>query len=123
MLKKRDSDGNLVDASKIDLRVGGALDGAVVYYNDGTKIPCGPRGANGNDPVMGGHQAKKMVLPKGVDISKVAVTRSKYGDFALIGLRMWLSDGQATGALNCAQDRTEVETLGKLVNATQRRGS
>ncbi|KAH6640297.1 putative peptidase family-domain-containing protein [Chaetomium tenue] len=75
MLKKRDKKGNLVAASKIDLRVGCSLDGAVVYYEDGTKIPCGPRGKNGQDPSMGGHQARKLVLPRDVEISKVAVTR------------------------------------------------
>ncbi|KAK3291264.1 putative peptidase family-domain-containing protein [Chaetomium fimeti] len=75
MLKKRDSKGNLVAASKIDIRVGCGLDGAVVYYADGTKIPCGPRGRDGNDPSMGGHQARKLALPRNVEISKVAVTR------------------------------------------------
>ncbi|KAK4156560.1 putative peptidase family-domain-containing protein [Chaetomidium leptoderma] len=79
MLKKRDSKGNLVDASKVDIRVGCGLDGAVVYYNDGEKIPCGPRGQGGNDPGMGGHQARKIALPKGVEISKVAVTRGNNG--------------------------------------------
>ncbi|KAH6843316.1 putative peptidase family-domain-containing protein [Chaetomium sp. MPI-CAGE-AT-0009] len=76
MLKKRDREGNLVAASKIDIRVGCGLDGAEVYYEDGTKIPCGPRGQNGaQDPSMGGHQARKLAIPRGVDISKVAVTR------------------------------------------------
>ncbi|KAK4238137.1 putative peptidase family-domain-containing protein [Achaetomium macrosporum] len=73
MLKKRDSQGNLVDASKIDLRVGCALDGAVVYYKDGDTVPCGPRGPDGNDPHMGGHQARKLAIPKGTEIVKVAV--------------------------------------------------
>jgi hypothetical protein len=111
MLKKRDSDGNLVDASKIDIRVGCSLDGAVVYYKDGTKIPCGPRGRNGNDPHMGGHQARKMALPQGVEVSKVGVTRE---NMALEGLRMWLSNGKAMGALNCRQDEAKVEMLGML---------
>jgi hypothetical protein len=112
MLKKRDSKGNLVAASKIDLRVGCSLDGAVVYYEDGTKIPCGPRGQNGQDPSMGGHQARKLALPRDAEISKVAVTRE--GNWSLGGLRMWLSNGKAMGALNCHRQESAVETLGKL---------
>lgn len=109
MLKKRDAEGNLVDASKIDLRVGCGLDGAIVYYKDGTAIPCGPRSADGSDKHMGGHQSKKMALPKGMEISKVAVTR-KYG--GLCGLRMWLEDGKGRGALNYEPAETELKMLG-----------
>lgn len=110
MLKKRNRDGELIPAHKIDLRVGCALDGAVVYYKDGTQIPCGPRGKNGNDPGMGGHQARKIAIPKRVDVVKVAVTKG--GSWDLSGLRMWLSNGKAMGALNKRYDGT-VETLGK----------
>lgn len=112
MLKKRDRKGNLVAATAIDLRVGCSLDGAEVYYKDGTKIPCGPRGENGRDPSMGGHQARKLALPQDVEISKVAVTRE--GGWSLGGLRMWLSDGKAMGALNYQRHESTVETLGKL---------
>ncbi|GAB1315528.1 hypothetical protein MFIFM68171_05738 [Madurella fahalii] len=113
MLKKRNRDGVLVDATMIDLRVGCALDGVVVYYGDGEKIPCGPRGPNGNDPPMGGHQSRKLRLPKGVDVEKVAVTHGN-GGWDLMGLRMWLSNGKAMGALNCRCG--EVETLMPLPN-------
>ncbi|KAL2187683.1 hypothetical protein L209DRAFT_753780 [Thermothelomyces heterothallicus CBS 203.75] len=109
LLKKRDSKGELVAATKIDIRVGCALDGAEVYYEDGTKIPCGPRGPDGRDPSMGGHQARKLAIPRGVEISKVAVTD---GDsWALRGLRMWLSNGKAMGALNCRGDVSSVRML------------
>lgn len=110
MLKKRNRDGELVPAHKIDLRVGCALDGAVVYYKDGTQVPCGPRGRNGNDPGMGGHQARKIAIPKQVDVVKVAVTTGN--DWGLRGLRMWLSNGKAMGALNRGHG-DNVETLGK----------
>ena len=109
MLKKRGEDGNLVDASKIDIRVGCGLDGAVVYYKDGTKIPCGPRGKNGHDPNMGGHQARKIALPRGVEITKVAVTKN---GCSLQGLRMWLSNGKAMGALNYRPGYSDLQTLG-----------
>ncbi|KAK3303660.1 putative peptidase family-domain-containing protein [Chaetomium strumarium] len=100
MLKKRNSQGKLVDASKIDLRVGCVLDGAVVYYKDGETVPCGPRGVNG-DPHMGGHQARKLALPSGAEIDKVAVSRDNNDRGRwLYGLRMWLSNGKAMGALN-----------------------
>ncbi|KAL2134850.1 hypothetical protein VTI74DRAFT_10656 [Chaetomium olivicolor] len=108
MLKKRDGKGNLVDATKIDLRVGCALDGAEVYYADGEKIPCGPRDPDGNDPYMGGHQARKLTLAKDAEVVKVAVTRSEQGGW-LQGLRMWLSNGKGMGALNCKSG--QVETL------------
>jgi hypothetical protein len=118
MLKKRDSEGKLVDASKIDLRVGCVLDGAVVHYKDGETIPCGPRGSP-RDPHMGGHQARKLALPRGVEIVKVAVAREKDdGDDWLKGLRMWLSNGKAMGALNIRSgDQVQVEMLGMLDTA------
>ncbi|KAK1750412.1 putative peptidase family-domain-containing protein [Echria macrotheca] len=109
MLKKRGKHGKLVDASKIDVRVGCALDGAVVYYRDGTTIPCGPRGRHGDDdPGMGGHQAKKIAIRPGVEVVKVAVNGSSG---SLRGLRIWLSDGNARGALNCGSDREQVQVL------------
>ncbi|KAH8893062.1 hypothetical protein GQ53DRAFT_861482 [Thozetella sp. PMI_491] len=109
MLKKRDRDGRLIPASKIDLRVGCALDGAVVYYKDGTTVPCGPRGKHGQDPDMGGHQARKVALRKGVEVTKIAVTY--YPDnYYLAGLRMWFSDGRAMGALN-KHEGTKLEYL------------
>ncbi|KAK4450854.1 metallopeptidase [Podospora aff. communis PSN243] len=105
LLKKKGKHGNLVDASKIDVRVGCGLDGAVVYYKDGTRVPCGPRGAHGNDPHMGGHQAKKIAIRKGVEVVKVAVNE---GGGWLSGLRIWLSDGNARGAINGKGDGVRV---------------
>jgi hypothetical protein len=114
MLKKRCQDGSLVQASKIDVRVGCALDGAEVYYRDGTKIPCGPRGKHGEDPYMGGHQAKKIALPRGVDVVKVVVNKGYEGSYDLSGLRVWLSNGKAIGALNKANGGGGAETLATL---------
>ncbi|KAK4147361.1 putative peptidase family-domain-containing protein [Dichotomopilus funicola] len=74
LFKKRDAQGKLVPATKIDIRVGCGLDGAVVYYKDGSKVPCGPRGeSNDNDPHMGGHQARMLALPQDAEVTKVAV--------------------------------------------------
>lgn len=109
MLKKRGRDGTIVSASKIDLRVGCVLDGAIVYYKDGTKVPCGPRGQNGKDLDMGGHQARKIALPKNVDVVKVAVAKDHE---ELRGLRIWLSNGKAMGALN-KRGSDSVEVIGK----------
>lgn len=111
MLKKRGRHEELVPAHKIDIRVGCGLDGAVVYYKDGTQVPCGPRGKNGRDPDMGGHQARKIAIPKRVDVVKVAV--NKNSSWGLAGLRMWFSNGKAMGALNKSSYGT-VETLGKF---------
>jgi hypothetical protein len=112
MLKKRDRHGNLISASKIDIRVGCSFDGAEVYYRDGTKIPCGPRGKNGDDPHMGGHQAKKIALRK-AEVAKVAL--SGEGGW-LQGMRLWLSDGRAMGALN-NRSNGKVEVLGTATEA------
>ncbi|KAK4182430.1 putative peptidase family-domain-containing protein [Podospora australis] len=114
LLKKPDSKGNLVDAHKIDIRVGAHLDGAVVYYKDGTKVPCGPRGKRGEpDPSMGGHQARKILLPKGVEIVKVAAHTepANHINATLRGLRIWLSNGQAIGALNLHETEGQVEYM------------
>ncbi|VUC33073.1 unnamed protein product [Clonostachys rosea] len=98
MLKKRNQQGTLSRAYKIDLRVGCGLDGAEVYFEDGTKIPCGPRGRHGSDPQMGGHQARKMKIPRNAEVAKVLVAH--HGGSDLAGLRMVLSNGKAMGALN-----------------------
>lgn len=103
----------LVRATKLSVRVGCALDGAIVHYSDGTSVPCGPRGPEGRDPPMGGHQSRRLVLPRGVDIVKVAVTRAEGSDSTcLFGLRVWLANGKAMGALNCKAVGRVVETLG-----------
>ncbi|KAH6618252.1 zinc metallo proteinase [Chaetomium sp. MPI-SDFR-AT-0129] len=110
LFKKRDARGKLVPATKIDIRVGCGLDGAVVYYKDGSKVPCGPRGeSSDNDPHMGGHQARMLALSQDAEITKVAVTRN--GGWSLSGLRIWLSNGKAMGALNCRYAIDKVETL------------
>ncbi|KAI6785968.1 metallopeptidase [Emericellopsis cladophorae] len=99
MLKKRARDGRLVAANKINLAVGCILDGAEVYYKDGTKVPCSKRCPHESEEYMGGHQARRLALPKGVEITKVAVIKAGEGN-PLAGLRMWLSNGVAMGALN-----------------------
>lgn len=116
MLRKRDSNGNLVDASKIDLYVGAGLEGAVVDFKDGTQIPCGPWGPNGDDPEMCAHQARRIAIPEGVEVSKSAVTREK-GWGELVGLRMWLSNGKAMGALNYTPSNSAVELLSRLTTS------
>lgn len=120
MLKKRGRNGKLVDASKIDIRVGCALDGAVVYYRDGSTVPCGPWGARGYnsdaDHGMGGHQARKMAIRSGVEVVKVAVNVNGSGwGGCLNGLRIWLSDGNARGALNgrSRDDQQNIRILGR----------
>ncbi|KAK0384866.1 hypothetical protein NLU13_7344 [Sarocladium strictum] len=107
-LKRRGRNGSLVSAYKMDIRVGCALDGAVVFYKDGSSAPCGR--AVGTAPTygMGGHQAKKIVIPAGVDIEKVAV--NKAGSWDLNGLRIFLSNGKAMGALNKNRG-SEIEVL------------
>ncbi|KAK7228199.1 hypothetical protein V2G26_000369 [Clonostachys chloroleuca] len=108
LLNKRDQRGNLARAYKIDLRVGWRLDGAEVYFEDRTKIPCGRRGPGGNDPDMGGHMTRKLLISRKAEITKVLVSRVDQND--LCGLRVFLSNGKAMGALNKHYSHA-VETL------------
>ncbi|KAI5465037.1 putative peptidase family-domain-containing protein [Mariannaea sp. PMI_226] len=107
MFKKRGRDGALISASKLDLKVGCVLDGVIVHYKDGSAVPCGPRGRNGKDVHMGGHQSRKIALPRNTDIVKVAIARRSR---ELVGVRVWLSNGKAMGALN-KDGSDSVETL------------
>ncbi|CZR69422.1 related to jacalin-like lectin domain-containing protein [Phialocephala subalpina] len=96
MLKEKGKDGTLSRATAIDSRVGCLLDGAVVYYEDGHKTPCGPRWSkNGHDHHFGGHASEKFHLSEGVDIVKVEVGRNHQ----LNGLRFHMSNGTKGGYL------------------------
>ncbi|TVY40044.1 putative zinc metalloproteinase [Lachnellula subtilissima] len=96
MLQEKGADGKLTPATMIDSRVGCLLDGAVVYFKDGHKTPCGPRWTRGNQPhAFGGHAAQKVQIPQGVDVVKVEVGHNG----RLNGLRFHLSDGTAGGYL------------------------
>ncbi|KAH8174076.1 peptidase family protein [Sarocladium implicatum] len=99
MLKKRGRDGSLVSVKKIDIRVGAGFDGVVVHYKDGSSAPCGRRNGSHPDWDMGGHQAKKIAIPSGEGIEKVAVCKGDSG-WDLNGMRIFLSGGKAMGALN-----------------------
>ncbi|KAK4199482.1 putative peptidase family-domain-containing protein [Triangularia verruculosa] len=106
LLKRRSNrkgtkwEGSIVNASMIDVRVGCGLDGAVVYYEDGSRVPCGPW--REGTIRMGGHQARKVAIRPGVEVVKVGVARYRH---ELYGLRVWLSDGQGRGSLNLRELR------------------
>ncbi|KAH0285420.1 hypothetical protein M436DRAFT_85473 [Aureobasidium namibiae CBS 147.97] len=101
MLNEKGPDGKLSRAKKIDLRVGAVLDGAVVYYEDGHKTPCGYRYyGNGSPFNMGGGNSQMLHLPPGVDIAKVEVKTYGWSMDVLGGITMTLSDGTKAGALN-----------------------
>ncbi|TVY87814.1 putative zinc metalloproteinase [Lachnellula willkommii] len=98
MLQEKGADGKLTPATMIDSRVGALLDGAVVYFKDGHKTPCGPRWRPGNghhQHTFGGHAAQNVKIPQGVDVVKVEVGHNSELD----GLRFHLSDGTAGGYL------------------------
>jgi hypothetical protein len=97
MIKKRDRDGKFVSVSKVDIRVVAVLDAGLLIYKDGSIVPW-PRGRCGRDPGIGGHQAKRFSIPRGVDIAKVGVIHS--GNIAVHGLRMFLPNGNVKAALN-----------------------
>ena len=97
----------------IDSRVGCLLDGAVVYFKDGHKTPCGPRWSHrGGEHSFGENFFSfpniflgltfyrrtclpKIKIPEGVDVVKVEVGHNG----GLNGLRFHLSDGTAGGYL------------------------
>ena len=64
---------------------------------------------------MGGHQARKLALPKGAAIVKVAVNRGEGSGWGLQGLRMWLDNGRAMGALNKSGSESDIIVLSTLV--------
>jgi len=102
MLNEKGPDGKLSRAKKIDLRVGAVLDGAIVYYEDGHKTPCGHRyNRGGASPFhMGGGNSQMLNLPQGVDIVRVEVKTYGWSKDVLGGISMTLSDGTKAGALN-----------------------
>jgi hypothetical protein len=109
MLNEKGPDGKLSRAKKIDLRVGAVLDGAIVYYEDGHKTPCGYRyRCDGSAFIMGGGNSQMLHLPQGVDIVKVEVMKYRFGGQYLGGISMTLSNGTRSGVLNsCSSTKLE----------------
>ncbi|KAL3458205.1 putative peptidase family-domain-containing protein [Aspergillus heterothallicus] len=102
LLKARGKDGNLHRATAIDLRVGCTMDGAVVYYADGSHQNCGParNKHNGQPHRFGGHASQRHDLPEGEKITKVVICKNDDGWGSLSGIRMTLSNGESWGYLN-----------------------
>ncbi|KAL3474266.1 putative peptidase family-domain-containing protein [Aspergillus californicus] len=101
LLQHRGKDRQLHRATSIDLRVGCTMDGAVVYYGDGSHENCGPaRDSRGQPHTFGGHASSRHDLPAGETIAKVVVNRDDAGWGSLAGIRMVLGNGQEWGHLN-----------------------
>ncbi|KAI8630785.1 hypothetical protein F5Y19DRAFT_33784 [Xylariaceae sp. FL1651] len=86
-------------ANQIDLRIGAVMDGAVVYYSDGSKCNCGIPSQND----YGGHlsEDKSLSETEAFRISRVCVnTGPPHNNYELRGCRMTLSNGESWGALN-----------------------
>jgi hypothetical protein len=96
LLHKRGKDGTLHRATSIDLRVGCTMDGAVVYYADGSHRNCGPGGQHS----FGGHASESHNLPEGETIRKVVICKEDDGWGSLAGIRMTLGNGESWGHLN-----------------------
>ncbi|KAJ0422687.1 putative peptidase family-domain-containing protein [Aspergillus carlsbadensis] len=105
LLHNRGKDGALHRATSIDLRVGCTMDGAVVYYADGSHRNCGP----GGDHSFGGHASERHNLAEGDTIRKVVVCREDDGWGSLAGIRMTLGNGEAWGHLNDRNGRYDDE--------------
>ncbi|OGM42363.1 hypothetical protein ABOM_007861 [Aspergillus bombycis] len=96
LLHRRGQDGKLHRATSIDLRVGCTMDGAIVYYADGSQSNCGP----GHPHRFGGHASERHEIPVGETITKVRICRNDDGWGSLSGVRMALSNGDEWGHLN-----------------------
>ncbi|KAI0154386.1 hypothetical protein GGR57DRAFT_466911 [Xylariaceae sp. FL1272] len=101
LLKKRSATdpSGFTTANRIDLRVGAVMDGAVVYYRDGTHANCGLPDQHG----YGGHQAEdKTLVPDEVfRIWRVEVNTGRQNhNGELGGCRMTMIDGESWGQVN-----------------------
>jgi hypothetical protein len=90
LLTRRHEDGSIENATKIDIRTGCLLDGIYVHFGQ-RRMHCGVR----RD--YGGHANEARDIPAGREIVKVEVART---DTEMRGLRMYLDDGTAWGALS-----------------------
>ncbi len=64
--------------------------------------------------------AIRIPIPRGVEVVKVAVMGEE-GERELKGLRMWLSNGKAIGALNCQGKTHKVKMMGMFSRITDHR--
>ncbi|KNG91583.1 hypothetical protein ANOM_000003 [Aspergillus nomiae NRRL 13137] len=103
LLHRRGQDGQLHRATSIDLRVGCTMDGAVVYYADGSQANCGPS----HPHQFGGHASEIHDIPAGETITKVKICRNDDGWRSLAGIRMTLSNGDEWGHLNHYESDSE----------------
>jgi len=91
------NNGRLTRATKIDCRVGILLDGAVVYFDDGHNVNCGLRERHGRPHHFGGHASQAINIPQGVEVVKLEIGT---GRSELLGMRVYLSNGQEAGELH-----------------------
>lgn len=117
MLQKRkeDGSGSVTHAYKVEVRTGGVLDGAYVYYEDESRVNCGPRvGRNKyrgkrHEHSLGG-ESEAVDISGGQDIVKVEVSRE--ADI-LRGIRFTLSNGKTGGQLSDGGPPLETLALGE----------
>ncbi|KAI1860793.1 uncharacterized protein JN550_011255 [Neoarthrinium moseri] len=110
LLKRKQSDGSFDHANAIDLRVGCTMDGAVVHYDSGVHVNCGPVSRHGRPHTFGGHASEKRSIPHDAAISKVEINRVDSGWGSLNGIRMTLDNGSQWGELN-SHGKKGVEVL------------
>lgn len=86
LLKRKHREGagmGLTYARSIDIRVGGTMDGAVVYYADGSKSNCGIA----DQEEFGGHLAEAKSLSEDEVFNITRVSLRKKGTRCLYGCR------------------------------------
>ncbi|KAI0136886.1 putative peptidase family-domain-containing protein [Xylariales sp. AK1849] len=100
LLKRKLPNGELERANAVDLRVGCTMDGAVVHYESGTHVNCGPVSNHGRPHTFGGHASERRAIPEAADIVKVEVNAGDTGWGGLNGIRLTLDNGTRWGELN-----------------------
>ncbi|KAH6685427.1 zinc metallo proteinase [Plectosphaerella plurivora] len=109
LLTRREEDG-IHRVSKVDVRTGCYLDGAIVHFPTGDRVNCGPRVSkrDGRPHSFGGHAAESICIPLDQEIFKVEVSREEN---VLRGMRLHLTNGTAGGALSGGGDSPETLSL------------
>ncbi|KAI5920387.1 putative peptidase family-domain-containing protein [Camillea tinctor] len=114
LLKRRHREGGgggrLAYATRIDIRIGATMDGAVVHYSDGSRCNCGVA----TQDHFGGHQHEERTLSEAqvFTISRVSVNKGgRRGWGSLDGCRITLEGGEAWGSLNNRGDDSGIQDL------------
>ncbi|MCJ1308725.1 hypothetical protein MMC25_002379 [Agyrium rufum] len=105
MLKRKNHNGEIIQATSVESRVGCVLDGAIVNFEDGSSVPCGPRwNHDGSRHSYSNLQTRILIIAPDAHLVKVELRNS---NGRCIGLRFTSSDGTTGGVLNDGYGETQ----------------